>query len=188
MDYSYYPPVQTPYQFLGFTPDSNGAQQLPQTVGLTGTTSSAVSTDQRAASSLTHQRYKNQHYPSGFEAFDHSVYDASNFVPPHFPPHRQSLRQSPEPSISPSNSLRNNGRKPSLSDPSYNPNNGLLEQGIPSDLTAEPASEDFMNKTRSSSEEKESMTPAQTKRKAQNRAAYVKLFLVFSLCIMSSGR
>jgi hypothetical protein len=30
-----------------------------------------------------------------------------------------------------------------------------------------------MNKTRSSSEEKDSMTPAQTKRKAQNRAAYV---------------
>ena len=35
------------------------------------------------------------------------------------------------------------------------------------------AGEDFVNRTRSSSEEKDSMTPAQTKRKAQNRAAYV---------------
>ena len=32
-----------------------------------------------------------------------------------------------------------------------------------------------MNRTRSSSEEKDSMTPAQSKRKAQNRAAYVEI-------------
>jgi hypothetical protein len=45
---------------------------------------------------------------------------------------------------------------------------GSLDSGIGGDVDDGRAS-----RTRSSSEEKESLTPAQSRRKAQNRAAYV---------------
>ena len=45
---------------------------------------------------------------------------------------------------------------------------GSVDSGIGADLEDSRAS-----RTRSSSEEKESLTPAQSRRKAQNRAAYV---------------
>jgi hypothetical protein len=47
---------------------------------------------------------------------------------------------------------------------------GSIDSGIGADLDDGQAS-----RTRSSSEEKESLTPAQSRRKAQNRAAYVLL-------------
>jgi hypothetical protein len=45
---------------------------------------------------------------------------------------------------------------------------GSVDSGLGADLDEGRAS-----RTRSSSEEKESLTPAQSRRKAQNRAAYV---------------
>jgi AP-1-like factor len=44
---------------------------------------------------------------------------------------------------------------------------GSVDSGIGADL------DDGQGRNRSSSEEKESLTPAQSRRKAQNRAAYV---------------
>jgi hypothetical protein len=54
-----------------------------------------------------------------------------------------------------------------VSEPKINYNNDVVDQNIASD----PVGDEFMNRNRSSSEEKDSMTPAQSKRKAQNRAA-----------------
>ncbi len=46
-----------------------------------------------------------------------------------------------------------------------------------SGMDVDPIGEELMNRARSSSEERDSMTPAQSKRKAQNRAAYVSFSL-----------
>ncbi|ERF76197.1 hypothetical protein EPUS_07397 [Endocarpon pusillum Z07020] len=154
MDYTYYPTPQAPYQFLGFTSEPNRTHEDPKLNGFTGSASSA-----------------NQHFDPGFPAFDHSVYDTNNFVPPHFTSHQHPVHESPAPSISPSGSLQHNGHISSTSEPNISSNNGVVEQNVLPDPMGDVVGEDFMNRTRSSSEEKDSMTPAQNKRKAQNRAA-----------------
>ncbi len=175
MDYSYYPTPQAPYQFLGFTAEPNGSQQNQQNNGFTSPTSSVVSPAYSSFTSLpvTHRQYQNQHFDPGFSAFDHSVYDANNFAPTHFPNHRHVVHESPAPSISPSGSVQHNGRKGSISEPNASSNNGIAEQNVLPVPMGDTVGDEFMSRTRSSSEEKDSMTPAQTKRKAQNRAAYV---------------
>lgn len=113
---------------------------------------------------------KNSNLDHAFGPYDPNIYETNGFVPRKLQHHRQSVQQSPAPSASPPDSLRRNGHDAALPDSSVNPSNNLTGQNVHLD----PTGDDFTVRARSSSEERESLTPAQSKRKAQNRAAYVE--------------
>ena len=106
-------------------------------------------------------------------SFDRRVYSTGNLVPPQLQHHPPSSHQSPVPSISPCDSQTNPVHRASVPEAHFKPLNNLVGQNVASD----PLGEEFVSRARSSSEEKDSMTPAQSKRKAQNRAAYVHFSL-----------
>ena len=99
------------------------------------------------------------------------MYETNSFIPQIQHPRQslQSLHQTSVPSVSPSDSLQNKGRQLSISETNITSNNGAVAQNMDID----PVGDELMNRAQSSSEERDSMTPAQNKRKAQNRAAYV---------------
>ena len=129
MDYSYYPTTQAPYQVMEFTPGLDGSRPDPQLNDFTSSISSTVSPGwfPSAALTTTHGSHQPQTFDPTFEAFDRSVYDVDDFVPPQFPNHRHSLPKKPAPSISPSTSLRKNGHKVSASESKIKFNDGLVE-------------------------------------------------------------
>lgn len=185
MDYSYYT-ASTPYQYLGFASDPNQTQPTSQANGFSGTTSAPVSSQSVPGClwSIADEIVPDQQFDSSFEPFDQNVYETNGFVPSRVQPHRpslQSVQRTPAPSVSPSDSLGNSRHQSGLSDSNMNSTRGIPVTNVDvvgqSGMDVDPIGEELMNRARSSSEERDSMTPAQSKRKAQNRAAYVSFSL-----------
>lgn len=69
------------------------------------------------------------------------------------------------------------------------PGYGSIDSGVGIDgMSALNTDSDAQGRTRSSSEEKETLTPAQSRRKAQNRAAYDFPFKYFGLFLITGNR
>jgi AP-1-like transcription factor len=145
MDYSYFSAGPQPYHFFGLPP-TPGQSNTPPPGDYSRPVLSPVRINDDAPN-----RFPPSDMDAAFAAFQQNFrYDPTSFGTQQ----RNSLSQSPTKSL----------RKDStISIPDAN-GNGL--QPIAADLSYED-----QQRARSSSEEKESLTPAQSRRKAQNRAA-----------------
>jgi len=155
MDYPYFTAAPQPYQFLG----------LPPTPAHTGSANSddfsnSPPVRSQPFSYVTYQSptsltTKQQDAFDQFQSFDYNPFTASNGLPP------QDQNKPPTPQHKPSIVSANNGFE------------------MPADMN-----NDEMRRG-SNSDDDDNMTPAQSRRKAQNRAAYVP-FLSRILSRMSS--
>jgi AP-1-like factor len=146
MDYSYFPAASQPYQFLGMPQQPFAVDQdtIHSVVSVTqGEVCRAEGRPRTQRNSLTNQPSSQQEPMDA--SFLPTTYDA-------FPFHQglPTTQASPDPGAA------------------LTPTIGSLDSGLGVDME-----DSRMSRTRSSSEEKEGLTPAQSRRKAQNRAAYV---------------
>jgi AP-1-like factor len=156
MDYSYFSAGPQPYQFFGLPPTPGQSNTPPPSEY-----SRPILSPGRVGNE-TSNRFPTSDMDAAFAAFQQNFrYDPTSFGTQQ----RNSLSHSPTKSPRKDSTI-------SITDAN---GNGL--QAIAADLSYED-----QQRARSSSEEKESLTPAQSRRKAQNRAAYV--FRV--LCIILS--
>ena len=145
MDYSYFSAGPQPYHFFGL-PSTPGPSNTPQPSDYSRPVLSPVRVNDDASN-----RFPASDMDAAFAAFQQNFrYDPASF----------GTQQRNSVSHSPTKSPRKDS---TVSMPDTN-GNGL--QPIAADLSYED-----QQRTRSSSEEKESLTPAQSRRKAQNRAA-----------------
>jgi AP-1-like factor len=147
MDYSYFSAGPQPYQFFGLPPTPGQSNTPPP-----GDYSRPVLSPVRINEDPPN-RFPTSDMDAAFAAFQQNFrYDPTSFGTQH----RNSLSQSP---------TKSPRKDSTISIPDGNGNrNGL--QPIAADISYED-----QQRARSSSEEKESLTPAQSRRKAQNRAA-----------------
>jgi AP-1-like transcription factor len=152
MDYSYFSAGPQPYQVFGLPP-TPATTHTPQPEDY-GNGSPPVCTSPKVDKSrlLYLIRHFQDQYDAQFQAFDPSFRFDSGAL--------GELPQSPTKSLHRNSSISVNGVAEA---------NGNTSNGMAIDNGEEP------NRARSSSEEKDNLTPAQSRRKAQNRAALVNL-------------
>ena len=156
MDFSYFTSGPQPYHFFGL-PDTpaNGHAQLDEYQQNGGQVSHVPLQHTYKLTSLQDQ------YDAAFAAFQQNFhYDPSSFVVQ--PQQQLASTSQPQSPIRPA-PIRHDS---TISMPDIDPND--IEQG-PNDITPDEGLPGTTN--RSSSEEKENLTPQQNRRKAQNRAA-----------------
>lgn len=147
MDYSYFTSPQ-PYQFFALPPTPSQSNTPPPGDYRTVLSTVRMSDDESSVPSSNAQPQQEQ-FDAAFAAFQQNFrYDPSAFA------------TDQRPSLSRSPTTKSTRKDSTLSD-----GNGHGLQPIAADTT----NDDQMR--RSSSEEKETLTPAQSRRKAQNRAA-----------------
>lgn len=146
MDHSYFSTAPQPYQMFGGLPPTPAGSNTPHGDDLAPTMSSVRPWHLDLFQMLSTDGFQEQ-YDAAFAAFQQSFhYDPSTFLAqPHSIPQ-------PSPPIRHDSVTSIHG---------YSPNIAVAPQDFAADETNQ----------RSSSEEKDNMTPAQSRRKAQNRAA-----------------
>lgn len=153
MDYSYFAPQAQPYQFFGIAPAKSGlsytSQEEPHTDPLVTTkhfTSPFVYSTPRLTAALSQDIYDQNTY----QYFDQNAhFNPTSIIPP---------PQSPPRPLNPTDPLPT---------PLPLPYDRSLSQELTGDVDLDQAPG-----RGSSDDDKDNLTPAQSRRKAQNRAAY----------------